>query len=66
MSREKIVAFAALTQGDLDRFGKNLKRVLPISDEPHFAELLDAIDRADRESWREEERRDALASLKSG
>ena len=66
MSRNKMVAFAALTQVDLDTFAKDLKRVFPISDDPLFAELIRAIDQADRQRWHEGDRREALARLRSG
>ena len=48
MPDDKIVAFAALTQGDLDTFGKDLRKVFQIDESPCFAELLRALDEADR------------------
>ena len=65
MSRDKIVAFAALTQADLNTFAKDLKEVFPVDDEPCFAALLNAIDEADQQRRRESKRRAALAKLKS-
>lgn len=61
MARERIVAVGLLTQRNLDRLGRSLDRVWPIDETPCFSALLQAIDEADREIWRE---RDAKASTK--
>lgn len=64
MSDEKIVAVALLTQSNLDTYGAALKRVFPIYETPSFGDLLDAIDQADREHWRSEDRQEALRKLR--
>jgi len=46
--KERIVAIGLLTQQQVDRFGSSLEHVWPVEDAPHFTELLDAIDEADR------------------
>ena len=53
MPEDPIVAFALLTQDDLDRFRGSLTSVWPIDYVPCFEELLEAIDEADRELARE-------------
>ena len=64
MSNEKIVAVALLTQGNLDTYGSALKRVFPIDEAPCFGDLLAAIDEADRNGWRAEDRKEALRKLR--
>ena len=54
--RERIVALGLLTQGDLDRLGVSFKRAYPIDETPCFPGLLEAIDEADRELWRQRDR----------
>ena len=63
MPKERIVAVALLTQGNLDAYGSALKQVFPIHETPCFTELLNAIDEADREHWRAEDRKEALKRL---
>ena len=65
MPDERIVAVALLTQSNLDILGKNLRKVFPIEQVPCFPELLSAIDDADREHWREEDRLEALRRLQA-
>ncbi len=65
MAADRIVAVGLLTQRQLDRYGPALKKVFPIHETPCFTELLRLIDEADREHWREEDRRDALRRLRS-
>lgn len=60
MPRERIVAVGLLTQTQVDRLGPSLTQVWPIDETPCFGELLQAIDNADREFWRE---RDALPEM---
>ena len=57
MAVERIVAVGLLTQSNLDLLGAALKKVYPIQDTPCFTELISAIDEADREHWREQDRR---------
>lgn len=65
MPDEPIVAIALLTQTNLDMLGKQLRKVFPIEQVPCFSELLNAIDDADREHWREEDRLAALRRLRA-
>ena len=51
------MAVGLLTQRDLDVLGSSFKRMLPVNETPCFGELLMAIDEADREFWRERDRR---------
>lgn len=52
MTEERIVAIGLLTQRHVDALGGSLARIWPIEDAPSFAGLLQAIDDADRGSWR--------------
>ena len=60
----RIVAVALLTQSNLDAYGSALKMVFPINETPCFNELLAAIDEADREHWRADDRQEALRRLR--
>ncbi len=64
MPSEKIIAVSLLTQSELDRYGSGLKKVFRVEDTSCFGELLDAIDQADREHWRAEDRGEALRRLR--
>ncbi len=46
--QERIVAVGLLTQHDLAVLGPTFDRVWPVEEAPNFAELLRAIDEADR------------------
>ena len=48
MARERIVAVGLLTRNDVALLGPSFDRIWPVSEAPHFHELLEAIDRADR------------------
>ena len=48
MEREPIVAVAFLTKANLKAIGKSLERVYPIDHSPEFADLLAAIEEAER------------------
>ena len=48
MSEDRIVAVALLTQRDVDLLGPTFERLWPIDETPCFAELLRAIDEAER------------------
>ncbi len=63
MPEDRIVAVALLTQSNLDAYGSALKKVFPISETPCFGDLLEMIDKADREHWRDEDRKEALRRL---
>ncbi|HEV2080520.1 MAG TPA: hypothetical protein VGR19_11580 [Allosphingosinicella sp.] len=53
MANERIVAIGLLTQRDLEMLGSGFQRVWPVDETPCFSQLLQAIDEADREMWRE-------------
>ena len=48
MAEDRIVAVALLTQRDVDLLGPTFERLWPVDDAPCFAELLRAIDEAER------------------
>lgn len=48
-ANEEIVAIGLLTKRELEMFGSTLSKVWPIEEAPTFAQLLEAIDDADRE-----------------
>jgi hypothetical protein len=48
VNKEKIVAVAFLTESNMRAIGASLQRVYPIQDTPVFADLLQALDEADR------------------
>lgn len=64
MPKDPIAAVALLTQSNLDTYRSALKKVFPIYESPCFTELLAAIDEADREHWRAEDRKEALRRLR--
>jgi hypothetical protein len=64
MTRARIVAVGLLTQEQLDMLGTSLQKVYRIDETPCFTELLQAIDQADREHWREQDRQEALMQLR--
>ncbi len=49
MKREPIVAVAFLTEANLKAVGNNLKRIYSIEDVSPFEDLLEKLDKADRE-----------------
>lgn len=53
MATERIIAIGLLTQRDLEMLGSGFQRVWPVDETPCFSQLLQAIDEADREMWRE-------------
>ena len=63
MPSDRIVAVALLTQSNLETYGACLKKVFPIHETPCFNDLLAAIDEADRNGWRAEDRKEALRKL---
>lgn len=65
MPRDRIVAVELLSRSELATFGEDLRKVYPVEDTPCFSELLRAIDEADREHWREEDRIEALERLRA-
>jgi hypothetical protein len=59
----RIVAVGLLTEDNLSCLGKCLRRAWKVDETPCFGSLLNAIDEADREIWRE---RDAERSRSQG
>lgn len=53
MGKDRIVAVALVTQPELELLGPSFARAYPVEQTPCFAELLRAIDDADRQVWRE-------------
>lgn len=53
MPANRIIAVGLLTQSDLDQLGNQFTRAWPVNETPCFNGLLQAIDDADRELWRE-------------
>jgi hypothetical protein len=53
VAEELIVAVALLTQPELDALGPSFSRAWPVDQTPCFSGLLQAIDEADRQLWRE-------------
>jgi hypothetical protein len=47
---DRIIAVALLTEADLMGFGEGLRRVYPLEQITDFADLLAAIDEADRDA----------------
>lgn len=56
MPAERIVAVGLLTQEELKLLGPAFDRAWPIEGTPRFTGLLEAIDEADRDLWRERDR----------
>lgn len=65
MVTERIVAVGLLTQRDVEVLGTKFHRLWPVNETPCFSSLLQAIDEADRQLWRErdqvESQRPAMA-----
>jgi hypothetical protein len=61
-AERRIVAVALLTKPELQGLGSAFDRAWPTDQVPCFAGLLEAIDDADRELWRE---RDARADART-
>lgn len=53
MDQERIIAIGLLTGSDLNKLGPAFARAYPVNETPCFGALLEAIDDADRELWRE-------------
>ncbi len=59
MPEPRIIAVGLLTFQDLERLGPAFDRAWPVDETPCFAQLLAAIDEADRQLWKE---RDSIAA----
>jgi hypothetical protein len=55
MTKSPIVAICLLSQQELESLGPSFDRAYPVQDAPCFGRLLQAIDEADREWWRQQE-----------
>ena len=53
VSADRIVAVGLLTKRDVQLLGPTFDRLWPVEETPCFSQLLQAIDEADREVWRE-------------
>jgi hypothetical protein len=53
---QRIIAVGLLTERELKLLGEGFTRAWPIDNTPCFGGLLQAIDEADREFWREHDR----------
>jgi hypothetical protein len=56
LANHRIVAVGLLTEHDLRLLGDGFSRAWQIDETPCFAGLIEAIDEADRELWRERDR----------
>ena len=56
MSDRLIVAVGLLTEPELQRLGAGFSRIWPIDGTPCFQGLVQAIDDAERELWRDRDR----------
>ena len=56
MPDDRIVAVGLLTQEHVDWLGSTLEHLWPVDEVPCFSSLLQAIDEADRQVWRERDR----------
>jgi hypothetical protein len=65
MSANQIIAVGLLTQSDLDRLGSQFSRAWPVNETPCFNSLLQAIDEADRDLWREQDQSADVARTSS-
>ena len=63
MPQDRIVAVGLLTEFDLHRLGDTFSRLWPVDNVPCFEELLEAIDKADRQL--QEQRRQIPLESKS-
>lgn len=63
-SPEQIVAVGLLTRRELDMLGSSFTRAYALEETPCMGRLLHAIDEADREMWRERDRREGASGGK--
>ena len=49
MDQDRVLAIGLLTRRDLDLLGPTFDRLWPVDEAPAFAELIEAIDQADRQ-----------------
>lgn len=53
---QRIVAVGLLTRREVTELGAQLSRLYPVRDDSKFADLIEAIDRADRDYHRRDNR----------
>ena len=53
MAGERIVAVALVTQREVEALGSSFERLWSVDETPCFPQLLQAIDEADRQLWRD-------------
>jgi len=53
--KERIVAVGLLTQREVEMLGQGFSRLWPVDETPCFTDLVEAIDRADRQFQQEHE-----------
>ena len=53
MSQRQIIAIGLLTEQELQLLGEGFSRVWPVDEALRFQGLLQAIDEAERELWRQ-------------
>lgn len=56
MTGDRIVAVGLLTERDVQVLGTGFQRLWPVDETPCFSQLLQAIDDADRDLWRQRDR----------
>jgi hypothetical protein len=61
MPDKRIIAVGLLSQRDLDLLGDQFTRLWRVEETPCFTGMLQAIDEADREFWRERNRSGQMA-----
>jgi hypothetical protein len=61
VEQARIIAVGLLTRRDLDLLGPSFSRAWPVEQAPDFAEMLRAIDKADAELRREENKNNGRA-----
>ena len=54
--RNRVVAVGLLTRADVELLGTSYNRLWPVEETPCFGSLLAAIDDADRQYWREQDK----------
>jgi len=62
VAEKHIVAVCLLTADELERLGPTFTRAWPVDETPCFANLLMAIDDADREVWRERDQEQIVSA----
>ncbi|MBA3678362.1 MAG: hypothetical protein H0W74_13335 [Sphingosinicella sp.] len=56
MAKERIVAIGLLTSRDVEMLGDSFNRLWPVEETPCFSQLIQAIDEAERDLWRDRDK----------